>query len=92
MIKQPRHHLAQPVAATGIGGLAADEEDVQPVPQQIVIQAQDLHLQRPRPIEAQVIEEALGLQHGLADVPMDVAIEGIHQLLVTMLQVETPHR
>ncbi|MNK85862.1 hypothetical protein D3C87_1057590 [compost metagenome] len=78
------------MAGAGICGLAADQEHIQSIPQQIVIQAQGLHLEAPRPIEAQAIKETLGLQHDLADVPVGVAIEDIDQLLVPTLQQQPP--
>ncbi|MNH10098.1 hypothetical protein D3C79_695660 [compost metagenome] len=90
MIEQFGQHLAQAVAGTRIGGLAADQKHIQPVPQHVVIQVQGCHVQLPRPIEPQIVEEALGLQHGLADIPVGVAIEDIDQLFVPALQVETP--
>ncbi|MNJ47445.1 hypothetical protein D3C77_426030 [compost metagenome] len=73
-----------------ICGLAADQEHIQPVPQQIVIQAQGLHLEGTRPIEAQIVEKTLGFLHHLADVPVDVAVEDIDQLLVAALQQQAP--
>ncbi|QOI95019.1 hypothetical protein G7042_07775 [Aeromonas salmonicida subsp. masoucida] len=39
-----------------------------------------------------VVEKTLGLQHHLADVPVDVAIEGIDQLLLAVLQIEPATR
>ena len=37
------------------GGFTADEEDIEPVPQQIVIQAQGLHRQPAGPVELQIV-------------------------------------
>ncbi|MNC14752.1 hypothetical protein D3C75_625400 [compost metagenome] len=90
LVKQPGQHSPQPVTGARICGLAADQEHIQPVPQQIVIQAQGLHLEGTRPIEAQIVKETLGFQHDLADVPVGVAIEHIDQLLVPILQQQPP--
>ncbi len=75
-----------------LGGFTADEKDVEPVPQQIVIQAQGLHLHLADPIEPQIGEKTLGFQHHLADVPVDVAVEGVDQLFLAMLQIEAAAR
>ncbi len=90
LVKQPGQHSPQPMAGARIGGFAADQKHIQPIPQQIVIQAQGLHLEGSRPIEAQIVKETLGFQHDLADVPVGVAIEHIDQLLVPILQQQPP--
>ncbi len=54
------------------------------------MQAQGLHIESPGPIEAQIVEEALGLLHHLADVPVDIAIELVDELFVAALQQQAP--
>ena len=88
LLEQPGDMPAQSIALPNLGGLAADKEDIEPVPQQIVMKAQGLHLQPASPIEAQIEEKALGLQHYLADVPVDIAVVGIEQLILFVLQIE----
>ena len=90
LVKQPGQHASQSMTSARIGGFAADQKHIQPIPQQIVIQAQGLHLEGSRPIEAQIVKETLGFQHDLADVPVGVAIEHIDQLLVPILQQQPP--
>ena len=92
LLEQSGQRLAEPVPLARLGSFAADEKDIEPVPQQIVIQAQGLHPQPAGPVELQIVEETLGFQHHLADVPVDIAVEGIDQLLLPMLQIETAAR
>ncbi len=92
LLEQGGQHLAEPVPLAHLGGFTADEEDVEPVPQQIVIEAQGLHRLSASPIELQVVEETLGFEHHLADVPVDIAVESIDQLLLPILQIEAAAR
>ena len=89
-VKEPFKHLPQPMPRPRIGGLGTDQEHIQPVPQQVVIQAQGRHVERPGTVEAHIIEKSLGLLHYLADVPVGVAVEHVNELLVPTLQQQPP--